>query len=227
MTRLELANQLIKQLQEQNASNIDMIDKLQQQVQVQQTWFQFAVGIFITIAITTAGLTWLSIRAENKRSREEIVNLKKELGIDNLIDIVDEQLEKYEEMKRYTTEWDENMRYQTASDFVVMMVDIRSIKADSSNEVIKGLAKIMGVIERPGAEDIPSKVVDIFIEGLVKFWNDYQKEDEKEIRKSTIIMFNEIFKKVEDCYLSVMSEKMATEFKKAYKESGELMNELK
>lgn len=145
----------------------------------------------------------------------------------NLIDIVDEQMKKYDEMKRYTTEWDENMRYQTASDFVVMMVDIRSIKTDSPNEVIKGLAKIMGVIERPGAETIPSKVIDIFIEGLVKFWSDYQEEGEKEIRKSTIEMFNAIFKKVEDRYLSVMSEKMAKEFKKAYKESKKMMNELK
>lgn len=82
MTKLELTNELVKQLQQQNSNNLDMIDKLQQQVQVQQAWFQWAVGIFITVAIAIAGITWLSVRAENKRSREEIINLKRELGIE-------------------------------------------------------------------------------------------------------------------------------------------------
>lgn len=82
MTKLELTNELVKQLQQQNSNNLDMIDKLQQQVQVQQAWFKWAVGIFITVAIAIAGITWLSVRAENKRSREEIINLKRELGIE-------------------------------------------------------------------------------------------------------------------------------------------------
>lgn len=56
MTKLELANQLIQQLQQQNTNNLDMINKLQQQIQVQQTWFQWAVGIFITVALGIVGV---------------------------------------------------------------------------------------------------------------------------------------------------------------------------
>ena len=222
MTKLELANQLIKQLQEQNSSNLDMIDKLQQQVQVQQTWFQWAVGIFITIAIVISGLTWASVHAENKRSREEIINLKEELGIDSLSKIVDEQTKKYEEIKGYTNKWEESTKTQTSYDFAILLVEMTYMKMDSYENVFIGMARISGVIDRLNMKDVPDGIALIFIKRIINLWGQYTEKDD-DVVELTIKLVDGVLTDVGVKFSKIISKKFAVEYQDICKKSAEMM----
>lgn len=226
MTKLDLAKELVQQLQQQNTNNLDMIDKLQQQVQVQQTWFQWAVGIFITVAIAIAGLTWLSIRAENKRSREEIINLKKELGIDNLVKIVDEQMEKYNEIKAYTNKLEEIKKKEALGDFLLLVIDMGYVKTINPENLYNILGRITTVSSKPDADDIPSYVKEAFLERMITIWNEYKKADKAEVIKPTIEGFNGTLMLIKDKYLSGIGEDNTNKYNAICEESAEMLKEL-
>lgn len=189
MTKLELANELIKQLQEQSSSKLDMIDKLQQQVQVQQTWFQWAVGIFISIAAIIAGLTWASVRAESKRSREEFDKLKNELGINELSELVDRQRGALDAMakesKKYKRESDiaknmidslkQQLVKQNENQLVIAGIGLQTISLDSPVELLKGIANVELVIALPNINKVDRFKLVEFIRILIKFWDNFQQ----------------------------------------------------
>lgn len=214
MTKLELASQLVQQLQQQNSSNLDMIDKLQQQVQVQQTWFQWAVGIFISIAIAIGGLTWLSIRSERKRSREEIVNLKNQLGIDELSELVESQKETLSAMKKESEQYKKETKVakqlvDSLHDQLLMQneiqlnsagIELQLVAPQSESALLKSIANLELVLLLPEIDKVSRADLVGFAHNLTEFWSVFKTNNE-EFRKEYISIVVEMLNRTKDLVL--------------------------